>query len=358
MRKAFAILVLAILAVAAVAYVFRKPLLVATIRRQAGATLRGDVLERLRSTDALHVVLCGTGSPLPDPSRSGPCTAIVTPERLVVIDAGSGTVRSLQLIGLSPARIDAVLLTHFHSDHIDGLGELLLQRWAGSSAAAALAIHGPPGVEEVVAGLARTYAADRGYRIAHHGEAVVPPSGAGGSARTFAAPAAGEEVPVLDEAGLRITAFRVDHAPVEPAVGYRIERGGRSVVVSGDTEKSENLARFAKGADVLVHEALAPHLVAILGEEAAHAGQTDLAKITRDILDYHTSPVEAAEIAREAGVGLLVFTHIVPPLPFAPLEELFAEGVADTWSGRWIVGRDRMVFTLPAGGERVDEGTL
>src|SRR5204862_6533296 len=112
---------------------------------------------------------------------------------------------------------DGVLLTHFHSDHIDGLGELVLQRWAGGARKEPLPVYGPPGVDRVVGGVNETYALDSGYRVAHHGADIVPPSGTGGVARPFAMPKPGEEVVVLEEDGLRVSAFAVDHAPVHAA---------------------------------------------------------------------------------------------------------------------------------------------
>ncbi|MGH7804171.1 MAG: MBL fold metallo-hydrolase, partial [Candidatus Binatia bacterium] len=171
-------------------------------------------------------------------------------------------------------------------------------------------------------------------------------------------PKDGEAVTVLDEDGLRVTAFLVDHGPVRPSVGFRFDSGGRSVVVSGDTAKSANLTQFAKGVDLLVHEGLAPHLVALMTDAAKRAGRANVAKITQDILDYHASPVEAGEVARDAGVRMLAFTHVIPPLPNAALEEVFLKGVADVWKGPLVVGRDGMTFTLPAGSETIERGSL
>ena len=153
--------------------------------------------------------------------------------------------------------------------------------------------------------------------------------------------------------GLQITAFRVDHSPVRPAVGYRFDYKGRSLVVSGDTVKSPNVEKFAEGVDLLVHEALAPHLTARITRAAERAGRERIAKITLDIVDYHTSPVEAAEIARDAGVGFLLYTHIVPPLLLAPMEEIFLEGVDETFSGGVAIGRDGTLVRLDAGTETI-----
>jgi ribonuclease Z len=308
--------------------------------------------------DGLHVVLCGAGSPLPDPDRSGPCVAIVAGELLYIVDAGSGASRSLSSMRIPQGRIEGVLLTHFHSDHIDGLGELMMQRWVNGSHTAPTPVHGPEGVAEVVEGLNRAYAQDARYRTAHHGAKVVPPAGSGGVARAFATPANGGEALIVDAGGLRITAFRVDHAPVSPAVGYRFDYAGRSILVSGDTRKSANLERFARGVDVLVHEALSPALVALIRNGAANAGKSNIEKIAGDIPDYHTSPVEAAEIARDAKVGRLLFYHVVPPLPLSPLETIFLGGVGDVYDGPVTLGTDGSFVSLPANSKKVVTGNL
>jgi ribonuclease Z len=126
--------------------------------------------------------------------------------------------------------------------------------------------------------------------------------------------------------GLKIKAFLVSHDPAEPAYGYRVTYKGRSAVVSGDTRKVQNMVRFSRDADVLVHEALNPQMVELAAalDKAGHVRQ---AEMTRDTLDYHTSPVEAAGIANEANVKLLVLTHVVPALPTALMRQMFLRDV-------------------------------
>ena len=134
-------------------------------------------------------------------------------------------------------------------------------RWVNAASTAALPVLGPTGTAEVVAGFNAAYRFDAAFRHAHHGDTVAPLAGTGMVAREFALPAANESVTVLERDGVRVTMFAVDHAPVSPAVGYRIEYGGRSLVLSGDTKRSPNLEAMAKGTDLLVHEALSPELV-------------------------------------------------------------------------------------------------
>lgn len=338
--------------VAMVGYAFRAEITTRLAERAVASNLSTNLLREL--PDGLHVALCGAGSPLPDPKRSGPCTAVVAGNRLYVVDVGSGSSLALSRMRIPQSEIDGVFLTHFHSDHIDGLGELLLQRWANGSSRSPTPVYGPAGVERVVDGFNLAYSADRAYRVAHHGVEVVPPSGAGGVARPFRPPVDGTAEILVDEGGLRISAFRVSHAPVEPAVGYRFDYKGRSVLLSGDTTKSANLQRFAQDVDLLVHEALAPHLVAVVTKAATAAGLQNLAQITQDILSYHSSPIEAAEVARDARVGHLLYNHIVPPLLLPTMEEIFLEGVDDVYAGPVTIGRDGTLVKLDAGEDSIE----
>ncbi len=226
-------------------------------------------------------------------------------------------------------------------------------RWVGNANTTPLPVLGPQGVEQVVTGFNQAYALDAGYRNAHHGIAVAPPEGAGMRAEAFAVPADGTPVTVREQDGLRVVAFAVDHTPVSPAVGYRFDYGGRSLVISGDTKKNAAVAAQAEGADLLVHEALAAHLVGILNQAATARDLPILEKITHDIPDYHATPVEAAEIAAASGVKALLYYHIVPALVLPGLEAAFLQGVDDAYGGEVVLGRDGTLASLPVSSEEI-----
>ena len=298
--------------------------------------------------DGLHVILCGAGGPMPDPKRSGPCVAVIAGETLVTIDAGSGGSRNLAAMQFPLGEISAQLLTHFHSDHIDGLGEMAMMRWVNNANTSPLPVYGPQGVENIVNGFNLSYGADAIYRNAHHTDVVAPLSGKGMIAKPFSIPTEGELLTVFEKDGLKISTFTVDHEPVHPAVGYRFDYEGRSVVISGDTAKSANLERFSQGVDLLVHEALNREMVGIMEAAAKKNRVKTLEKIFFDITDYHASPVEVAEIAQTAKARHLMYYHIVPALVAPGMESLYLKGVSEIYDGPVTLGKDGSMISLPA----------
>lgn len=296
--------------------------------------------------DGLSVFFCGTGSPLPSKKRAQNCTAVFAGGRYFIVDSGTGSWETVQAAGIPGERLAGIMLTHLHSDHIGDIGEADLGSWVAGRAAP-LSVYGPAGVERVVNGLNEEFALDHVYRTAHHGKGVAEPRAAGLAAIAFdsAAP-----VVVLEENGLKVTAFPVLHEPVTPAVGYRFDYKGRGVVISGDTAYSENVVAAAKGADLLIHEAQANHMVAKMQEAAAKAGNARLAKILSDIPTYHTSPEDAARAANEAEADWLVLSHLTPAPDNPVAKRIFMRGVSKVRKSNVRMGEDGMAVLLPASG--------
>ncbi len=315
---------------------------------------RSDLLK----DGALHIVLCGTGSPLPDPTRASACIAVIAAGHVVLVDSGPGSALRLAEENIPMQSVDAVVLTHLHSDHIGDLGNMALQGWLAGRKTP-LDVYGPTGTDDVVAGYALVFKADAGFRIAHHGTAYLVPRGEEVDAHVIALPPPEGSVVVYSRDGLVISAFLVDHRPIVPAFGYRIEFGGRVVVCSGDTRANANVQHFATHADVLIHEGESSRMVKILAAQLDAAGDHRRAKMMRDTITYHTAPVDAARIAQAAQVKLLVFSHLVPPLPNALARHIFLDGV-DKAAGNvpFFIGRDGTMLTLRPGARDIERSDL
>lgn len=321
----------------AAAFAFRERIIFALFDRAVTTAMTPQPYAK----DGLHILFCGTGSPLPSPDRAEACTAVIAGGRLFIFDAGEGAARNLMRMQAPMGAAAGVFLTHLHSDHINGLGNLALQRWVVSAAAAPLALAGPAGTAEVGAAFNAAYRLDAGYRTAHHGEAVAPSAGAGFAPRDVTPGV------VYDAGGVRITAFAVRHDPVSPAFGYRLDWDGRSVTISGDTAATPALAQAAVGTDILVAELLNPAFVKRLEQAAAAAGQPMRAKIFADIPGYHITPAEAGAAAHAARARQLVFTHIVPAVP-GFMEGILVKGAAGAYSGPVKIAADGDVITIAA----------
>lgn len=335
-------------------YLFRPEIGTTLFKRAVEQNVDRDTLAGL--PDGLHLGLCGTGSPMPNADRAGPCNIVIAGKQVFVVDIGEGGNRNINLMGVNPADISALLLTHYHSDHIDGLGPLQLFHWTRGANPAPLSVYGPQGLDAIIDGFNAAYTTDDTYRVAHHGVDVVPLSGGGSEARSFTIES--DKLVVFEKDGLSVTAFKVDHHPVDPAVGYRFDYKGRSLCISGDTKKSANLERSCKGVDILVHEALQPALVKEMETTLADRGNANAAKIMFDIVDYHASPADAAKSAQETGASMLVLSHLVPPLPSAFLYPAFLGDAEDHFEGPVIVGEDGMLFSMPLESRAIEQSEL
>lgn len=319
---------------------------------------------KLMNTDpnSMRVVFCGTEPPPPSRVRAKSCTAIMVGNRTFIVDTGPGSANKMSMWRFPMQRLTAVLLTHFHSDHIGDLGEFRLQSWV-SGRTVPLPVYGPDGVEKVVDGFNLAYSPDDSYRAPEH---HLSAAAAQLAAKPFGLASAAERAThmasrtIYDQDGLRITAFQVMHEPVYPAVGYRFDYRGRSVVVSGDTTISPNLVRMAKGVDVLVHEGQSREAQQIFVNALKKSGDTHLARVIGEVGNYHATPVQVAEEANQAGVGLLVFNHMGPIPPDNLItKKLFARGLSDVRpASKWHLANDGLILTLPVGSKAVDRSRL
>jgi len=312
--------------------------------------------------DALRVAICGSSAPLPSARRAKACVAVFAGGKFYVVDTGPESVENLVLWGIPLSSIGGVLLTHFHSDHIGDLGELNLQTWAGGRPAP-LDVYGGPGIERIVDGFNTAYRLDQGYRTAHHTDRVMPAATWPMVSHVIeldgpATVSKDRSAVVLNEGGLRITAFEVDHTPIAPAYAYRFDYKGRSALITGDLKFHPPLAKAAAGVDVLVSEAIAVSMTRALGKGASAGGRDRAAAIMHDIEDYHITPEQAAQIANDAGARLLVFYHLLPA-PDGPLaRRVFAQGVDKARRGEWAIADDGSLYTLPLGSQSVHIGSI
>jgi ribonuclease Z len=327
-----------------------------------GARQRAQLDPAALADDAMRIAVCGSSAPLPSGARAQTCVAVFAGGKFYIVDVGPESVENIVLWKVPLSSIAGVLLTHFHSDHIGDLGELNLQTWAGGRPSP-LAVYGGPGVQQVVDGFNTAYRLDQGYRTAHHGERIMPSAVWPMEAHAIEldgppTPAKDRTKLVLDEGGLRITAIEVNHAPITPAYAYRFDYKGRSAVVTGDLAFHAPLAVAAKGADVLVSEAIALSMTRAVGRATRDAGRERAATIVHDIEDYHITPEQAARIANEAGVKLLVYYHLAPaPDGFLP-RRLFARDINGARQGEWTIADDGSLYTLPIGSDEVRIGRM
>ncbi len=278
------------------------------------------------------ITITGTGCPIPSATRAGPGVLVRHGDLALQFDAGRSTVMRLTGAGLTLGELSAVFVTHHHSDHLTGLQDLVLSRWVMDRTADAtpLPVVAPAGpATEFVAEMLDAWRHDVAVRNLHMGRTDLPTV----DLRPFEYPSTPAEV--WREGGVRVLAGQVRHEPVRPAVGFRVETPDGVVAITGDTLVCDEVAALARGADVLVYEAM------------RFAPLEQLPKYRQIILGYHADTRLIGAQAAELDVATLVLTHLIPP-PDAPGErELFAADVRDAgYEGAVMVADDLDVVTL------------
>ena len=248
----------------------------------------------LSADGRLHVFTLGTGSPQLGGGRMPVANAIIAGDEFLLIDSGEGASRQMGELRLPIRRITAVFITHWHSDHFSGLGQVLNQSW-NADRAHEISVHGPEGVERVMDAMADLYADDIRYRSQGEVERN-DPRYALGRAEPISIPNGSPSAVVFERNGVVVRAFPVDHGHVQPAYGFRVEYAGRSVVISGDTVASPLVVQAAEGCDLLIHEAvnveMMENAIAALEELGNHGD----AFRARGVIGYLASSMGAASL--------------------------------------------------------------
>ena len=271
----------------------------------------------------IEVTLLGTGTPEPSMVRFGAGTLIQAGDQTLLFDVGRGAMQRLGQLQVSYEDIDALFLTHLHSDHVVGIPDLWLTGWLISGRDRPLQVFGPPGTAELISNLTEAFAFDIGIRVS---DDEVPIEGSELEVEEL------QDGEVYENGGVRVLAFDVDHRPVSPALGYRIEFAGKAVLLSGDTRYSENLINNAAGVDLLIHEVAGatPEVLELPGYRRA--------------FEHHTTAEEAGEIFTVIAPKLAVYSHLVLFGGYT-VEQLVSE-TRRSYSGPLVVGEDLMSFQV------------
>jgi ribonuclease Z len=260
----------------------------------AASATRALSAQTVAGPQDFRVTLLGTGSPNLSVDRFGPSTLVVAGNQRLLFDVGRGATIRLAQADVPLRDISAVFLTHLHSDHVNGLSDLWLTGWLPApygQRMTAFRVYGPTGTRDMMSHLEQAHQADIRIRMA---DEQLSPTGIAIDATDVT------EGIAYERNGVRVTVFDVDHgALIKPALGYRVDFRGRSVVLSGDTRFSTNLVKHARGADVVIHEVMAA-ADDLLATEAG-----------RRIMAHHTSPEEAGRVFAETKPRLAVYSHVI-----------------------------------------------
>jgi len=270
----------------------------------------------------MEVVLLGTGSPMPDANRAGPATLVRAGEggfEQLLFDAGRGCMMRMAAAGSMPNFLSGILITHLHSDHLTDLNDMITTQWIMSNEPTPLKIWGPVGIKHYVDKMMEALGPDVGYRIEHHDDLTWAP------VLEITEVNPGDTFKI---GAMSISVYETCHAPVEPTVGYRVEREGKVVAIAGDTIPCAGLDALTTNADIYVQTVIRDDLVKLVPRPRL-----------QDILDYHSSVEQAAQTAAKNGVKKLMLTHYVP----APTEDQYSEWIAlaaEHFDGEIIMGND------------------
>ena len=280
-------------------------------------------------SERTRLILLGTaGGPRPKRRASAPAQVIVHRGAAYLVDCGNGVGRQMTLAGVPPETLRHVFLTHQHSDHNADYGNVFLLAW-GAGLKTAVDAWGPPPLQRMTELFLELNATDIQTRMADEGRVPLAPL-----MRPHELTRPGV---VLHEPGMKVTTAVVHHPPLTPALAYRFDTADRSIVISGDTARSDALIELARGADVLVHEAL--YLPAV---DRLVGSIPNASTLKKHIVDSHTSAEDCGRVAQAAGVKTLVLSHFVPTDDEEITDQMWAQAARAHFRGRVVVGKDLM----------------
>ena len=290
--------------------------------------------------DSLSALVCGSKSPLPHPTRAETCVMIKAGKETFIFDVGNKSIDNLRNWRVPLNQLNSIFISHLHSDHIAELPEIHMWNWVGTGRQSKLKVYGPEGINQVLNGFTEAYSLDWKYRNDHHGEQFAPLETAGFDGYEIT----DFSVPVYESNGIVITAFLVDHKPIDPSLAFKIEYKGRSIVLSGDTVYSEAILNNSKDVDVLFHEAFHKGTLDMMYNALPENSSSRIAIV--DIQNYHTNTIEVANLAKEANVGHLVYYHLIPAPRTDLVADIFTRGIDDILSN-WTLSDDGTMVILP-----------
>ncbi len=336
------VILLIALFVAVFAYINQEKLIERYIQHLADQTaLRYDLLE-IDPEEPIKVITVGTAAPLLT-ERAQSCTAVIAGDQFLLFDLGEGTISKMENIRLPIQEVDAVFISHWHTDHYIDLPGFVNRSWLFGRKEP-LGLYGPPGALAIANGIDSLLHLDKIYRIEHHGPTVLEME----ASRLITHEILSEESVALiyDHGGVKVEALQVTHHPVDVSLAYRVTYAGHTVVLSGDTSYDERLISFAQGADILLHEAMNKELIDRVKAYQIKEGNDRQAKILGDILDYHTTPKGAAQIAAAANVKKLILNHLAP-VPENPISRrVFVSGLDGIYDGPILLAEDGDLYTV------------
>lgn len=329
---------LAVILIIAFGYLYSvdfRPLLLRVVETKVDQMINTSV----QDDNEFKILFCGTGTPTRTVERGQPCLALVANGKLFLFDAGEGSLGKLLEYEAPIGKLEAIFITHHHSDHISGIAEVL-HNTSLFARNYGVEVFGPPGTEQMLEGFDLAYGHDleERQRVLGKEDLNITDIFSGGVDFDIE----GDELKIIyDNDGLKISSFLVVHPQWDHAYGYKIEHKGKVVIVSGDTAPSDGIRRYSKNADMLIHEALNAEVFSYIGDLMEKKGGLMSKDRFPKIAAAHTSTLDLAEIAKEAEVKHLYLTHLIPTFPDIWIaDKLFASGMDDIFKGEITIARD------------------